>query len=368
MNKKTALIFFAAFVIVVGLISFSWANIKIKDSNNKFSQNKAQLKNIKQNFNPDDGAQYFNTFANSTPGSEAAYLALDKIRDDTSHTDVNIEKLRSILFDRSRSASERAMAARIYSELITEGVSPEWVQRIRNDLEEIAKTTDQKELGQACIFALTRTLSNADSDELFKRIVQLGLDKEFINHDAYMGEVVHRAFVGGYLSSDLAPLIINDNNAYGRNVLYGYLSNSTVASETAQKIDINNYNALVNAVETGAPQFSGAPSAYSMLDAVQFYDWANSYANVRSALAPNADKVYQDTIIQIFNKPDLDPRNLVALLQSPSSDLLVSAARAGNNSVGNNIQRAEVFLQTYQNIPPLGDIYGELTPVLNYKN
>jgi hypothetical protein len=190
--KKSVILCLIAFIIATGLAAFFLAGRKIKYS---YQESMHEQNRSLQDRSPK--AQSFNAYTHTQPGTEDAYLALDDITKRAFTTDADKEQLRAILFDKSRSAYERAQAASAYSKLIIQGASPDWVQRIRADLEEIAKTTDEQELGRACIFALTRTLSNHDSDELFMHIAQLGVDKGFLDHDNYSGELVHGALSEG---------------------------------------------------------------------------------------------------------------------------------------------------------------------------
>jgi len=360
--KKIILSGLVALAISAGLMGFFWSNQEkpSSDTEKRVTSSPSSLPKAPSQ----QIARYFDTYAQTQPGTEAAYQALVDIYKLNFTTDTDIERLRGFVFDKSRSLEERIILTRAYSDII-KSANPDWVRRIRADLEEIVKTTDEQRLGLAGIFGVTRTLSSDDSDELFMNIVKLGLDKGFLVRDEYSGELVHRAFVGRYLSPDFAPLIYaTKDSAYGMDLFNSYLADPAIALATAQKFDKKSYATLLAFVKENEPHFP----EYGVSHAIEYASWVAAYASLQAALAPDMAAASRDAFIQIFTQPNQAPVNLIALLSFPQNqDIVLSAARAGNTDVIHAINRTQAFVEGHKDDLTVHNFYDVIAPVLNYK-
>jgi hypothetical protein len=180
----------------------------------------------------------------------------------------------------------------------------------RNDLIihdlRILTTSSDKGLARAATFAFTR-LGFLPG---FEEVLGNALNSSAINDDEYFGEIAHAmAFAPTSDQVRLAKVLRQSKNLYAAEIVAmgvnsGFLSAKWTNDTRAE------FGLLLESTE---PVFPRALGLYDLLAAVQYSNWLNASALVRSSAL---NKEGAEFILSKLNEPRTDPRKIMAFLSS----------------------------------------------------
>lgn len=234
------------------------------------------------------------------------------------------------------------------------GVGKSEAEIIRSELEKILVKNPDSKIGRAAFFTYTRSFNSKDSVFEAKNILNLGLSLGALNDSEFSGESVHMGML--FDSKDMIMSGLKTNEEYAKTVLYNYLSGSQ--NEIKQSIGVVD-GELLEFVKNNAVKFSGAPFNFSMMDAVRYNEWLNSFANIKSSI-DGVDVI--EIKAEIFNKNDSDPREMIAVIIADKNDNKLVDKILSDDKYRSGIIRLNIYLNEYKNIQSINSISNEVDP------
>lgn len=238
--------------------------------------------------------------------------------------------------------------------LIRSGVSKSDANIIRSELERILLTNSKSKIGRAAFFTYTRSFNSKDSVLESKNILDLGLSLGVLNNSEFSGESVHMGML--FNNKDLIMSGLKTNEEYAKTVLYNYFGGSQ--NEINSSINIVD-GELLEFVKDNAVKFSGSPFGFSMMEAVRYNEWLNSFANIKSSIY-GVDAM--DVKAEIFNKNDSDPREMIAAIIADKNDNKLVSKILSDDKYRPGIIKLNLYLRDYNDIQFINSISNEVDP------
>ncbi len=257
-----------------------------------------------------------------------------------------IDAKRNIL-NSDNSSEQRVSAINFLGDLARAGIPASRLEEIRGILKEavfLERTSWEK---KAALFTYTRSFRRFDSNFEVLKMLEDSFNAGIISEVDYAGELIHMAMLFDEKTLLKKGLNMNQGEDHAKIVLYNYLS--SISNE-----DDSNHNILdaelLEYIKENPVKFTGAPFAFSLIEAVQYNDWAESRAAMEERLEGIS---HLQAISAPFADPFADPRVLIALVLSPKNGTKVIEFISSDDIYTNGIANMKKFLIDYESIPAI---------------
>lgn len=257
-----------------------------------------------------------------------------------------IDAKRNVL-EADNSSEQRVSAINFLGDLARAGVSTNRLEEIRGILREAVLSGRTSWEKKAALFTYTRSFRRVDSNFEVSKMLEESFNVGVISEVEYAGELIHMAMLFDEKTLLKKGLNMNKDDDHAKIVLYNYLS--SISNEDDFNRSVLDAE-LLKYIKENPVKFTGAPFAFSLMEAVQYNDWTESIAVMEERLNGIS---HLQVLSAPFADPFVDPRVLIALVLSPKKGTKIIEFISSDDIYTNGVTKMRKFLSDYENIPAI---------------